>query len=95
MDPVTLVRLWTLTKPIKRLKNRRQRKKHLKQLTESEVDTEMSRYNKLIGSIVAGVLGIIAVQFPIFGWIGSPEMANVITVALVSAIGTYAAPRNG
>ena len=94
MDPVTLVRLWTLTKPIKRIKNRRKKKRHEKQLTEVEVDTDMARYNKLIGSIIGGVLGIIAIQFPILSWLGHPELVNVITVAITSAAFTYFSPKN-
>lgn len=53
----------------------------------------MSAYSKLIGTIIASLLGLAASKYGLPAEFNTPEVVGALT-ALAGAVGTYIAPAN-
>lgn len=54
----------------------------------------MSNINKLLGSIIGGVLGLLAAKFGLPEGIASPALVEPLAALLGSWVGVYFAPKN-
>lgn len=54
----------------------------------------MTNYNKLIGSIVGGVLGLLVAKFGLPAGLADPALVDAISAIIGSALGTFFAPKN-
>lgn len=54
----------------------------------------MQNYSKLIGTIVAFVIGLLITKFALPADLGSKEVIDAITLLIITAFGTYLSPPN-
>ena len=94
MDPVSAVvggtRVWLMVKPIRRVKAWRNRRRIKKGKVPLPPTGDLKGYNKIIGTVIAGLLGYLATKLPGAEWLSDPELA----VMLATAVGTYLSPKN-
>lgn len=55
---------------------------------------DMSKYNKLWGGIIGGVLGLLVIKFGLPAGIADPALVDTIGALVGSWLGTFFAPKN-
>ena len=87
-----MVSVWRAVKPIKLWRESRKRRRRRKKLVEE--DSGVTKYNKAIGMLIGGLIGVLVTRFPVLDFLGHPVLVDQATIMVTGLLGTYFAPKN-